>query len=216
MPIPAARQARPRSLLRDDVFISIREAILRGQLEPGEQLRDAALGEWLGVSRTPVREALLRLEREGLVVARPGRMTQVAPEDPERIEYAREVAAVLHGLAVETAGPRLNTEDMSSMRAANDQLQDALTAHNAALAVAADDAFHAVALERAANPVLTDQLTSVTGVLRRTEHLHFGAMTDEASVDQHDHIVAALEAGDYLRAAALTRDNWRSLAHSET
>ncbi|WP_460690408.1 GntR family transcriptional regulator [Nesterenkonia suensis] len=63
----------------------------RGLSPPGEQLRDAELEDWLGVSRTPIREALLRLEREGLVDAQPGRRTTVAEEDPERVAQARDV-----------------------------------------------------------------------------------------------------------------------------
>src|SRR5699024_6753414 len=70
-PIPTDTPLPHRTLLRDDVYRSIRDAIVRGQLAPGEQLRDQELGEWLQVSRTPVREALQRLAQAGLVVAQP-------------------------------------------------------------------------------------------------------------------------------------------------
>ncbi len=69
----------PRALLRDDVHARLRDAIVDGTLAPGEQLRDVELAERLGVSRTPVREALLELARAGLVTATPGRSTVVAP-----------------------------------------------------------------------------------------------------------------------------------------
>ena len=65
-------------LLRDDVYGHLRDAIIDGTLEPGEQLRDAELATWLGISRTPIREALLRLGQTGLVVAQPGRSTIVS------------------------------------------------------------------------------------------------------------------------------------------
>jgi Bacterial regulatory proteins, gntR family len=61
VPVPPARDLHRRGLLRDDVYISLRDAIVRGTLAPGERLRDAELATWLGVSRTPIREALLRL-----------------------------------------------------------------------------------------------------------------------------------------------------------
>ena len=61
MPIPAGVAALSRSLLRDDVYVRLRDAIVDGTFTPGEQLRDGDLAQWLGVSRTPVREALLRL-----------------------------------------------------------------------------------------------------------------------------------------------------------
>ena len=103
MPIPLDSPVQHRTLLRDDVYRSIRDAIVRGQLAPGEQLRDQELGAWLQVSRTPVREALQRLAQAGLVVAQPGRMTRVAPEDPDLIVSARQIAAELHALAVSLA-----------------------------------------------------------------------------------------------------------------
>ncbi len=84
MPIPQDAPALRRSLLRDDVFTRLRDAIVDGTLAPGEQLRDLELAAWLGVSRTPVREALLRLGEAGLVVARPGRSTVVTPLDLRR------------------------------------------------------------------------------------------------------------------------------------
>ena len=75
MPIPSSSPFKGRTLLRDDVYRQLREAIVDGTLAPGESLRDGEIAEWLGVSRTPVREALLRLAESGLVVARPGRST---------------------------------------------------------------------------------------------------------------------------------------------
>ena len=75
MPIPKSSARADRRLLRDDVYGQLRDAIIDGTLEPGEQLRDAELATWLGVSRTPIREALLRLGQTGLVVAQPGRST---------------------------------------------------------------------------------------------------------------------------------------------
>ena len=78
MPLPVAHAPLARGLLRDDVYRRLREAIVDGTLAPGEQLRDGELATWLGVSRTPVREALLRLQQAGLVTATPGRSTTVA------------------------------------------------------------------------------------------------------------------------------------------
>ena len=71
MPIPAGETPVYRALLRDEVFARLRDAIVDGTFRPGEQLRDLELADWLGVSRTPVREALLRLADAGLVTATP-------------------------------------------------------------------------------------------------------------------------------------------------
>ncbi|MEY9257844.1 DNA-binding GntR family transcriptional regulator [Brevibacterium epidermidis] len=211
MPIPTDSPAPQRSLLRDDVYRSIRDAIVRGQLAPGEQLRDQELGAWLQVSRTPVREALQRLAQAGLVVADPGRMTRVAPEDPELILAARQIAAELHGLAIDLAFPTLDEAALNEMGQANDRLSAALAAGDAEAAIAADDDFHEVALTRSGNPLIPDHLEVVTATLRRAEFLHFESVKGSASPEQHTEIIAAIRAGEHAHAVALTKANWSTI-----
>lgn len=211
MPIPTDSPAPQRSLLRDDVYQSIRDAIVRGQLAPGEQLRDQELGAWLQVSRTPVREALQRLAQAGLVVAEPGRMTRVAPEDPELILAARQIAAELHGLAIDLAFPTLDEVALTEMEQANGRLSAALAAGDAEAAIAADDDFHEVALTRSGNPLIPDHLEVVTATLRRAEFLHFESVKGSASPEQHTEIIAAVRAGEHAHAVALTKANWSTI-----
>ena len=97
MPIPSDSPAVDRSLLRDDVFRRLRDAIVDGTFQPGEQLKDGELAEWLGVSRTPVREALLRLGTSGLVVALPGRSTTVSAINAGAVRDARDEMASVDG-----------------------------------------------------------------------------------------------------------------------
>ncbi|WP_062240167.1 GntR family transcriptional regulator [Brevibacterium epidermidis] len=211
MPIPTDSPTPQRSLLRDDVYRSIRDAIVRGQLAPGEQLRDQELGAWLQVSRTPVREALQRLAQAGLVVAEPGRMTRVAPEDPALILAARQIAAELHGLAIDLAFPTLDEAALDEMEKANDRLSAALGAGDAEAAIAADDDFHEVALTRSGNPLIPDHLEVVTATLRRAEFLHFGSVKGSASPEQHTEIIAAVRAGEHAQAVTLTKANWSTI-----
>ena len=211
VPIPLDSPVQHRTLLRDDVYRSIRDAIVRGQLAPGEQLRDQELGAWLQVSRTPVREALQRLAQAGLVVAQPGRMTRVAPEDPDLIVSARQIAAELHALAVSLAFESLTEEDLESMEAANARLREALGTGDAEAAIAADDEFHEVALNRSGNPLIPEHLEVVTATLRRAEFLHFESVKGSASPEQHTEIIAAIRAGEHAHAVALTKANWSTL-----
>lgn len=211
VPIPLDSPVQHRTLLRDDVYRSIRDAIVRGQLAPGEQLRDQELGAWLQVSRTPVREALQRLAQAGLVVAEPGRMTRVAPEDPELILAARQIAAELHGLAIDLAFPALDEAALAEMEQANGRLSAALAAGDAEAATAADDDFHEVALTRSGNPLIPDHLEVVTATLRRAEFLHFESVKGSASPEQHTEIIAAVRAGEHAHAVALTKANWSTL-----
>lgn len=211
MPIPTSAPIPQRRLLRDDVYRSIRDAIVRGQLAPGEQLRDQELGAWLQVSRTPIREALQRLAQAGLVVAEPGRMTRVALENPEAVVHARQIAAQLHALAMNLAFPNLDASAVSEMEAANDILRSALGDADIDAAIAADDAFHEVALARSGNPLIPDHLEVVTATLRRAEYLHFDSVKGSASPEQHAEIIAAVRAGEVDRARALTCANWSTL-----
>ncbi len=211
MPIPTDSPAPHRTLLRDDVYRSIRDAIVRGQLAPGEQLRDQELGAWLQVSRTPVREALQRLAQAGLVVAQPGKMTRVAPEDPDLIVSARQIAAELHALAFDLAFSALDEAALHQMEQANDRLSAALAAGDAEAAIAADDDFHEVALDRCANPLIPEHLEVVTATLRRAEFLHFESVKGSASPEQHIEIISAVRAGNQRRGVALTRANWSTI-----
>ncbi|WP_101570204.1 MULTISPECIES: GntR family transcriptional regulator [unclassified Brevibacterium] len=211
MPIPENSPAPHRTLLRDDVYRSIRDAIVRGQLAPGEQLRDQELGAWLQVSRTPVREALQRLAQAGLVVAQPGRMTRVAPENPEAIINARQIAAELHALAMTLAFAALTEADLAEMAEANERLRTALAKGDIDAAITADDDFHEVALARSENPLIPDHLEVVTATLRRAEYLHFDSVKGSASPEQHTEIIAAIRRGDQSRAVELTRENWSVL-----
>ncbi|MBO9520435.1 MAG: GntR family transcriptional regulator [Nocardioidaceae bacterium] len=211
MPIPVAEPSLPRSLLRDDVYTRLRDAIVDGTLVPGERLRDQELASWLGVSRTPVREALLRLGQAGLVQASPGRSTTVATLDARAIHDAQSVVAVMHRLAVEQAVPQLRAEDLAAMRAANKRFATALRRGDAEAAIAADDEFHAIPVRAAANTALESVLEQYTPVLRRLERLRFSSLAGRDSVALHNTLVDLCEAGDTEGAAAVSHATWETL-----
>ena len=96
--------------LRDVVFNTLRRAILKGELKPGERLMEIALAERLGVSRTPVREAMRKLELEGLVVMIPRRGAQVAKISEKNLRDVLEVRRSLEELAIDLACQRIQEE----------------------------------------------------------------------------------------------------------
>jgi DNA-binding GntR family transcriptional regulator len=211
MPVPVAGVTEQRLLLRDSVFVRIRDAIIDGTLQPGERLLDAELSAWLGVSRTPIREALARLEAAGLVETKPGRYTIVSPIDIRTVADAQAVTAALHELAVRLAVPLLTGPDLTAMRAANDAFDVALRAGDVVAAIAADDAFHGVPVERAGNDAVRAVLDQYTPVLRRVERIRFASLSGRASVAQHARIIDLAEAGDAEAAALEARRNWMTL-----
>ncbi|MBK6886265.1 MAG: GntR family transcriptional regulator [Tetrasphaera sp.] len=213
MPIPedAGANTVRRALLRDDVYARLRDAIVDGTFAPGEQLRDQDLAQWLGVSRTPVREAILRLGSAGLVTSAPGRSTVVAPLDIAPIRDAQQVVAAMHRLAVELAVARLTTEDLHQMRAANAAFAAALGAGDADAALAADDAFHAIPVAAAGNSAIQVVLEQFTPVVRRLERVRFASLSGRGSVALHRRLVELCAAGDAAGAAEVSHETWQSL-----
>lgn len=211
MPVPR-RDAEPkRQLLRDDAFTAIRAAIVDGTLEPEERLVDAELSAWLGVSRTPIREALARLDAAGLVQTRPGRYTIVSPLDARSMKDAQAVAAAMHELAVREAVPVMTEQHLSAMRIANERFALALRAADVDAAIAADDEFHAVAVDVCANAAVRSVLDQYTPLLRRMERIRFSSLTGRSSVSQHARIADLAAQGDAEGAAREARLNWLTL-----
>ncbi|WFR67803.1 GntR family transcriptional regulator [Curtobacterium flaccumfaciens] len=106
MPVPSTQPAAERKLLRDTVQDKIRDAIMDGTLEPGERLNDDDLIAWLGVSRTPIREALAELARAGLIEMAPNRYTRVAAPTKDELLDAYRTLGVIYGGVARLATPR--------------------------------------------------------------------------------------------------------------
>ena len=211
MPIPQDAQTIGRRLLRDDVYHRLRDAIVDGTLAPGEQLRDAELATWLGVSRTPIREALLRLAEAGLVSALPGRSTTVSSLDAREIQEARDVVAAMHQLAVREAVGNLTDAHLDAMREANARFRAAIEEGDVEAALRADDDLHDVPVAVASNRALSTVLDQFTPVLRRAERLRFSSLGGEASVARHDELIQLCALGDADRAAEIAFGTWSSL-----
>lgn len=211
MPVPTDAHPPRRELLREDAYRRLRDAIVTGTLEPGEQLRDVELGRWLGVSRTPVREAISRLERSGLVVTRPGRSTTVSPLDLDVACEAQEVVASMHQLAARLAAPRLHDADLEEMEAANRRFAAAIQQGDVEGALTADDHLHGVLVRAAGNRALRQVLEQYTPVLRRVERLRFASVPGRDSVRLHADLIASCHRGDGDTAAEVSWDTWQTL-----
>ncbi|MEZ0447102.1 GntR family transcriptional regulator [Cellulomonas sp. ICMP 17802] len=111
MPLSPPKEPLRLTSLTDQLVATVRAAIVTGELEPGEALREAELADTLGVSRTPVRQVLQQLAGIGLVRIDVGRRYTVAPVDPERLQQIVVVLAELFGLATRLAAPNLTDED---------------------------------------------------------------------------------------------------------
>jgi DNA-binding GntR family transcriptional regulator len=201
----------PRISFRDRVYEIIQAAIVSGEFTPGMQIRDVDIAKSLGVSRTPVREALQRLADDGLVITTPGAVTRVAG-DFGAVRDIYPIVGALHALAVRRAGPELSAADLTELREANAAFKRAVDGGDVTAALAADDAFHGVVLRRAGNPELDRTLSRLMPHIRRLQLMQFSSVHARESIRQHAIIVKACRNRDFADAAAAMEENWGNIA----
>jgi DNA-binding GntR family transcriptional regulator len=191
---------------------------MEGELRPGEKLLDSELAEYLGVSRTPVREALRRLEDKALVEASANRWTRVTKITIDAAELIYPIIWTLEALALSAAMPLLTAREFAQMKHANADLARALDNHEPVNASKADARFHDVFIQASKNPYLIDILEDLKIKHRRLEVIYFeGTMCASDSVREHQKVLDALESNAANEAKAYIQNNWiSSLARLRT
>lgn len=173
------------STLRDDVYSVIAEAILDGRLEPGLTLKDVELAESLGVSRTPVREALQRLERIGLVEVSANRWTRVSIPDHKLYEDSREFMVYMMGNTLSIALPRCSDADLETALGMLDEVIAASDADEHIRLVRANATFFRHLTLASGNRVLLRVLDEADYAMRRNTvgWRPYGELPDERRAD---------------------------------
>jgi len=202
----------PRQSLRAQVYDRLRSAIIHLELKPGERINDKALAEQFGVSRTPVREALKKLEDEGLIVTSPGSETVVSLIEVEQAMHAFTVVASLHGLAARLALTTLTLAHADQMTAINIEFAEALKVEDKYRAIQMDDQFHAVIIEASHNPEIMLALDRLLPKIRRLELQKFNTFDGKKSIKQHQEIISCISNDSKEQLPALIENNWLSLA----
>lgn len=214
MPIPAQTRTLNRLTARDEAYELLRNWIIDGTLEPGEQIRDVDLAESLGLSRMPVREALLRLVGEGLIEVSANRWTRVAPLDLSQAKHLYPIVWSLESLAVSLLVLPIRPDALNAMREANARLQSALERGDGPAASVADAAFHWAYVAEAENPEISRTLGDVKNRLQRLENAYFRVVSGaERALIEHQAIIDALVAGDRAAAEHAVLENWRNSLH---
>ncbi len=209
MPIPSTATTLPRSLAREDVYRTLKQWIVELQLAPDELIRDHELAARLGVSRTPVREALRRLEDEGLVVTSFHKWTKVAPSDVAEMAQLYPAVAALEAMAVELAQPFVTATDLAQLGALNTALALAIKQRDVEQAAALDTQFHGLIVQKSGNTEIEKLLAALQPRIKRLELAHFGnQLIALQSVAEHKAIVTALRRGDARAAADAMKQNW--------
>ena len=144
--------------LRDVVFNTLRQAILRGELKPGERLMEIQLANKLGVSRTPIREALRKLELEGLVNMVPRKGAEVADITEKSLRDVLEVRKALEELSVQLACEKITEEEIEELKRVAERFKDTLNDQDVTKIAEADVAFHDVIYTATDNQKLIEQM----------------------------------------------------------
>ena len=187
--------------LRDLVFITLREAILQGKLEPGERLMEIALANQLGVSRTPIREAIRKLEIEGLVINAPRRGAVVAEITLKDLRDVLEVRRNLENLAVKLACEKANEQDIRELKELHRSFISTLKNEDLTEVAQADVKFHDKIYEITDNKRLIQILSNLREQMYR---YRFEYIKDEIHrrvlVDEHAIIIEGIENKDVDKA----------------
>ena len=201
----------PRTSLANGAYEVLLQAIVSGTLAPGARIRDGELAAQLQISRMPVREALKRLESEGLVETIPNRETRVAPIRAERAAQAFPVIAALHALGTRLGVPALSAADDRRMESLDRDRARALRKGDVIAAIEFDDGFHGVLLAAARNDELIRALDRLMPQIRRLDVLHFTQLAREGAGRDHAEVLAACRRRDAHTAAELVEANYLRL-----
>ena len=190
--------------LRDVVFNTLRKAILRGELKPGERLMEIHLANKLGVSRTPIREAIRKLELEGLVLMIPRKGAEVAQITEKNMQDVLEVRKALEELSVQLACERITPEQVEEMKMAAEDFRKVLKSGDVTKIAEADVKFHDIIFAATNNQRLITLLNNLREQMYRfrVEYLKQKECYPQL-LEEHDKLIALISGGEVEEACEL-------------
>ena len=183
--------------LRDVVFKTLRQGILTGELKPGERLMEIHLANKLGVSRTPIREAIRKLELEGLVTMIPRRGAEVAQITEKSMKDVLEVRKVLDNLSVELACERITEEEKEQLQNACMDFEDAVKTGDFSMIAKTDVAFHDIIVAATRNIRLSQMVNNLAEQMYRYRFEYIKDSSQHGRlVQEHEEICRGIIQGD--------------------
>ena len=194
--------------LRDVVFNTLRQAILRGEMEPGERLMEIQLSQKLGVSRTPIREAIRKLELEGLVIMIPRKGAEVAHITEKDMRDVIEVRSTLEELAVTLACKNVTPDKIEALKAANKVFESAIIYKDVVNIVDADVSFHDIIYAMTDNQRLIQIINNLREQMYRyrLEYVK-DARTHSILISEHNDIIQKLQDKNVEDAKTVVRQH---------
>ncbi len=192
--------------LRDVVFNRIRDEILKGKLKPGERLMEVSLAEKLGVSRTPVREAIRMLEQEGLVVMLPRRGAHVSYVTEKQLADVLEARKTLETFTVNAACSRITRSQLVRLKEANEAFKEAVKTGDPVKIADADLLFHNIIVEAAGNEKIAETLYNLKEQIYRYKYEYLKDMKDFSHlIKEHEMLIETIAAAQSDRAVRIIR-----------
>lgn len=190
------------------VYEMLRAEILSLALSPGSPIDEVQLAERFGMSRTPIREALVRLASEGLVETLPNRSTLVANIDVLNLNPFFDAITLMYRVTTRLAAQHHRPEDLEVIRARQAEFAAAVRAQDALAMIATNRQFHAAIAEAGRNPYYCGLFVRLLDDGRRLLRLYYQSFDDrlpEEYVHEHEEMIDAIASGDVARADSLAR-----------
>ena len=200
--------------LRDIVFETLRKAILDGDLKPGERVMEVQLAEELGVSRTPVREAIRKLELEGLLVMVPRKGAYVADVSIKDVLSVLEIRASLEGLGASLAAERITQEEVDRLKLSAKDFEAMHEANDRDGMVEKDTEFHSILLSASRNNKLLEIVEGLSDYVQRFRVIYFTEYSDSKNImEEHRKILEAIDERDIDKASKAAQDHIESIGN---
>ncbi|MBO1628310.1 MULTISPECIES: GntR family transcriptional regulator [Bacillus] len=209
MPIPENYTKQERFSAKTIVLNQLQDWIIKGVLKPDEKINDNDLADALGVSRTPVREALQVLELSGLVEMVRGQKTKISPVKLEDVPVIYETIAGMHVIVGKQAINNIKQKDIKRLKRINENFKHAITMKDSEKAMSLDFEFHNMIVSLANNKYIEPLLDNLHLHALRLEYLFFqNFVPAEHSINEHIDIITALESGDPMLLEHAMSINW--------
>lgn len=217
LPAPYLAQGSKAIMLRERVYLYLKEQLNRGVLSPGAFMDLKAIGTALGISRTPLRDALIRLEAEGFVTIHSRRGVMVNELDLETVRNAYQLVGALETVAILESGPRMGERDFSIMEELNSGMGEALAKDDFNAYYEQNLAFHCIYIDKSANSELRNLIAMHRERLydfpRRQAYLKAWELN---GVIEHAELLRLLREGNYLAASSYSREVHWSFSRQES
>ncbi|MCQ2551521.1 MAG: GntR family transcriptional regulator [Clostridia bacterium] len=194
--------------LREIVYGELKRQILIGEIVPGTRMMEVELADEMGVSRTPVREAIRKLEIEGLVTIEPRRGAYASDISVKDMLDVLEVREDMEALAAALTARRITEEEIDEMEAANEEYNKAIHSGSTDEIIKSDEKFHKTIVNITGNKTLVSMIETIQELATRFRYLYYDDFTRYENMPaEHEAIIQAIKTGDEEMARQVAKDH---------